>query len=91
MPLGDRLGRRRLSAVDTAVFTLRSLACALASSASFLSAFQAVQAIGDAGLFAVGLSLIAIAIFGADSGTAVALGPLVDSCCSIGASQQPHT
>lgn len=87
--LGDRLGRRRLFVAGTALFTLGSLACALAPSALALDVFRGVQGIGGAVLFGVGLPIIAatfpagrgrngaIAAFGASSGTALALGPLL--------------
>jgi EmrB/QacA subfamily drug resistance transporter len=87
--LGDRLGRRRLFLVGTALFTVGSMACALAPSALLLDVFRGLQGIGGAVLFGVGLPLIAaaypegrsrngaIAAFGAASGTALALGPLI--------------
>jgi EmrB/QacA subfamily drug resistance transporter len=87
--LGDRLGRRRLFLVGTALFTVGSMACALAPSAMALDVFRGLQGIGGAVLFGVGLPIIAaaypegrarngaIAAFGAASGTALALGPLI--------------
>lgn len=87
--LGDRIGRRRLFSIGTAVFTIASLACAMAPAAAVLDGFRVVQGLGGAVLFGVGLPLIAaaypegrarngaLAIFGAASGTAVALGPVI--------------
>lgn len=87
--LGDRLGRRRLFLVGTAIFTASSLACALAPSVAFLDVSRVVEGIGGAVIFGVGLPLIAadypkgqsrdraLAAFGAASGGAIALGPLI--------------
>jgi len=87
--LGDRIGRRRLFLIGTVVFTAGSLACAAAPSGPALDAMRVLQGLGGAALFGVGLPLIAaaypagrprngaIAVFGAASGTAVALGPLI--------------
>ncbi|MGA8112406.1 MAG: MFS transporter, partial [Actinocatenispora sp.] len=87
--LGDRVGRRRLFLVGMTIFTLGSLACALAWSPIVLDLTRALQGIGAALLFGVGLPLIAaafpaakaraaaIGIFGATLGGATAVGPLV--------------
>src|SRR5882672_3774560 len=52
--LGDRLGRRRLFLVGMVIFTLGSLACALAPTALALQLFRALQGVGGAVLFATG-------------------------------------
>ncbi|MFI5959032.1 MFS transporter [Cryptosporangium sp. NPDC051539] len=87
--LGDRIGRRRIFAAGLALFTLGSLACALAWSALSLDAFRAVQGTGSALLFGTALPLIgaafpdpkgragAIGAFGATLTGATAVGPLV--------------
>jgi EmrB/QacA subfamily drug resistance transporter len=86
--LGDRLGRRRIFAIGFGVFTLASLLCGLASDATVLNFFRALQGVGGAAMFATALALIAqefegrerakaIGIWGATVGGAVAIGPLV--------------
>ena len=85
--LGDRLGRRRLFLAGLAVFTLGSLACALAPTALALELFRALQGVGGAVLFATGTPLLraefsgaalarALGAFGATIGGATAIGPL---------------
>src|SRR3954463_6669194 len=85
--LGDRLGRRRLFLVGLVVFTVGSLACALASTALALQLFRALQGVGGAVLFATGTPLLraefsgaalarALGVFGATLGGASAIGPL---------------
>jgi EmrB/QacA subfamily drug resistance transporter len=87
--LGDRVGRRPLFVVGTVLFTLGSLACGLASNGLTLDVFRAAQGIGGAVLFGIGVPLIADAYppgkrrnlamgaYGAMSGGAVAIGPLL--------------
>jgi len=86
--LADRLGRRRVFAWGLAIFTLASLACALAPSATALNVARAFQGFGGAVMFAVSLALIAqefrgrelgtaTGLYGATIGGAVAIGPLV--------------
>jgi EmrB/QacA subfamily drug resistance transporter len=86
--LGDRLGRRRLFLAGLAIFTLGSLACALAPTALALELFRALQGVGGAVLFATGTPLLraefsgaalarALGVFGATIGGATAIGPLV--------------
>lgn len=86
--LGDRLGRRRLFLVGMIVFTLGSLACALATTALALELFRALQGVGGAVLFATATPLLraefsgaalarALGAFGATLGGASAVGPLV--------------
>jgi len=85
--LGDRLGRRRLFLAGLVVFTLGSLACALAPTALALELFRALQGVGGAVLFATGTPLLraefsgaalarALGLFGATIGGATAIGPL---------------
>src|SRR3954451_24837062 len=86
--LADRFGRRRLFLIGVGVFTLASLLCGLATSATFLHLARGLQGIGGAAMFATSLALIAqefqgpdrgtaIAVWGATIGGAVAVGPLV--------------
>ncbi|MFO1314653.1 MAG: DHA2 family efflux MFS transporter permease subunit [Burkholderiales bacterium] len=56
--LGDRFGRRRMLLFALAVFTLASLACALAPNFLVLVAFRALQGLGGGGLMALAQSLI---------------------------------
>jgi EmrB/QacA subfamily drug resistance transporter len=87
--LADRFGRKRAFLLGLLVFSAASLACGLATSASFLIAARAVQGIGGAIMFAISLALVAqefpggrergtaMGIYGATIGVAVAVGPLV--------------
>ena len=86
--LGDRLGRRRIFSVGFVVFTVSSLLCGLAESATVLNLCRGLQGVGAAGMFATALALIAqefegrergraIGIWGATLGGAIAIGPLV--------------
>ena len=85
--LGDRLGRRRLFLVGLVIFTVGSLACALANTALALELFRALQGVGGAVLFATATPLLraefsgaalakALGFFGATLGGASAIGPL---------------
>src|SRR3954465_6509624 len=85
--LGDRLGRRRLFLVGLVIFTIGSLACALALTALALELFRALQGVGGAVLFATATPLLraefsgaalarALGAFGATLGGASAIGPL---------------
>jgi EmrB/QacA subfamily drug resistance transporter len=87
--LADRLGRRRVFVAGLTIFTGASLLCALAPDPTFLNLARAVQGVGGAIMFAVSLALIAqefvagrergmaMGIYGATIGIAVAIGPLV--------------
>jgi EmrB/QacA subfamily drug resistance transporter len=92
LPLGslaDRFGRRRFFGLGLAIFSVASLLCALAPHPVFLNLCRALQGVGGAAMFAVSLSLIAIefplgrersmamGVYGATIGSAVAVGPLV--------------
>ena len=97
--LADRLGRRRVFVVGLAIFTLASLLCGLAQSATVLNLSRALQGVGGAVMFAVSLALLAqewrgaerataTAIYGATIGVAVAIGPLVGGALTTGISWQ---
>src|ERR687895_455404 len=87
--LADRLGRRRLFAVGLVIFSIASLLCALAPDPLFLNLSRALQGVGGAVMFAVSLALVAqefaagrdrgmaMGLYGATIGVAVAVGPLV--------------
>jgi EmrB/QacA subfamily drug resistance transporter len=87
--LADRLGRRRVFAAGLAIFSVASLLCALAPDPAFLNVARALQGVGGAAMFAVSLALIAqefsagrergmaMGLYGATIGMAVAIGPLV--------------
>ena len=87
--IGDRIGRRRVFLLGMALFTIGSLACAVAWSPLVLDLTRAFQGLGGALLFGVGLPLIAaafpepkaragaIGVFGATLAGATAVGPLV--------------
>jgi EmrB/QacA subfamily drug resistance transporter len=95
--LADRFGRRLLFAIGIVVFTLGSLLCGLASGATFLSLSRAFQGVGGAIMFATGLAIIANAfhgrdrgvafgVFGAVTGVAVAVGPVIGGALTSGLS-----
>jgi EmrB/QacA subfamily drug resistance transporter len=86
--LADLLGRRILFAVGLVLFTLASAACGAAQSPLWLEVSRGVQGIGGAILFATSLALLANAfrgrergtafgVWGAITGVAVALGPVI--------------
>ena len=86
--LGDRLGRRRMFATGLALFAVASAACALAPNAGLLIGARALQGAGAALVMPLGFALlsaafppdkrgVAIGMFSAITGIAVALGPLV--------------
>ena len=86
--LGDRFGRRRVFALGIAVFTLGSIAAALAPSVEVLNVARAVQGLGGAIVLPLTLTILSAAVpaerrgialgaWGGISGLAVAFGPLV--------------
>jgi len=86
--IADRIGRRRMFVAGLALFTAASLACGLASTGTLLNLGRAVQGAGAAAMLATSLALIAeaypptrrhvaLAVWGATSGAAIAVGPLV--------------
>jgi EmrB/QacA subfamily drug resistance transporter len=86
--LGDRFGRRRVFIIGLSLFTLSSLAAALAPDIGALIAARAAQGVGAALLTPVSLTLLTAAVppakrgaafgaWGAVNGMAVALGPLI--------------
>ncbi|MEU9142742.1 DHA2 family efflux MFS transporter permease subunit [Streptomyces sp. NPDC048349] len=86
--LGDRFGRRRLFVVGLAIFTGASAAAALSPGIDALIAARAVQGVGAAIMMPLTLTLLtaavpaarrgmALGIYGAVTGLAVASGPLI--------------
>ncbi len=86
--LGDRFGRRRVFAIGVVIFTVASLACALAPNIETLLIARAVQGLGGAVITPLSLTILSVAFreerrglaIGAWSGVAglaVALGPMV--------------
>jgi EmrB/QacA subfamily drug resistance transporter len=95
--LADRFGRKRLFAIGTVVFTLGSLLCGMAPTVLFLSIARAGQGVGGAMMFATALALLsgaftgkergtAFAYFGATTGVAVAIGPVLGGLLTSGLS-----
>ena len=93
--LADLFGRRLVFVIGLVVFTAASLACGLAGTPLALNLSRAVQGIGGALMFATALALLADAFRGADRGTAfglwgattgaaVAVGPLVGGALTEG-------
>ncbi len=95
--LADLYGRKRLFAIGTVVFTIGSLLCGLAPTVLFLTIARAGQGIGGAIMFATALALLsgafsgrergtAFAFFGATTGVAVAVGPVLGGVLTSGLS-----
>ena len=86
--LADRIGRRRVLVAGLVVFAGASLLCALAGDPVVLDVARGIQGVGAAAMFATSLALLAqefegerrgfaFGVWGAVSGAAIALGPLV--------------
>ncbi|TMM08679.1 MAG: MFS transporter [Actinobacteria bacterium] len=86
--LADLLGRKLVFTIGLGLFALTSLLCALAPSALFLILARGGQGIGGAIMFSTSLALLAqefhgrergtaFGIWGATTGAAVAIGPLL--------------
>src|SRR6516164_3593645 len=86
--LGDRFGRRLVFNSGLALFTLASVACALAPTVSDLIAARTLQGLGAAAVLALSLTILTTAfpperrgmivgVYGGLAGVAVALGPIV--------------
>jgi EmrB/QacA subfamily drug resistance transporter len=93
--LADLWGRRAMFAAGTVVFTAGSLLCGLATGTLFLSLARAGQGIGGAVMFATSLALLsdafrgrdraaAFGVFGAVTGVAVAVGPVLGGVITSG-------
>jgi EmrB/QacA subfamily drug resistance transporter len=93
--LADLLGRRRVFTLGLIVFTLSSAVCGLSTTPLMLNLARAVQGVGGAMMFATSLALLAQAfrgrergvafgVFGAVTGAAVAVGPVVGGIITSG-------
>jgi EmrB/QacA subfamily drug resistance transporter len=95
--IADLAGRRRVFAIGIVVFTLGSALCGVAQSSLFLSLSRALQGVGGAIMFATALALlaqafpprergVAFAAFGAVTGVAIAVGPVLGGAITSGLS-----
>jgi EmrB/QacA subfamily drug resistance transporter len=86
--MADIFGRKVVLRMGLVVFTLSSVACAQAPSATFLDFARGVQGIGGAMMFACSLALIvqefaaneravAFGAYGVTTGISIALGPII--------------
>jgi EmrB/QacA subfamily drug resistance transporter len=86
--VADLAGRRKVFAIGIVVFTIGSVLCGVAQDATFLALSRAFQGVGGAIMFATSLALLADAfeprdrgvafgVFGAVTGVAVAVGPVL--------------
>ena len=93
--LADLLGRKRVFVVGLVIFSTASLLCGLAGSPVMLNAARGLQGAGGAMMFATSLALIAqefephergtaLGIWGATTGFAVAVGPLIGGALTDG-------
>ena len=97
--LGDRFGRRRVFAIGIGVFTLGSVAAALAPTVDALNLARALQGLGGAVVMPLTLTILSAAVpkekrglalgaWGGISGLAVAFGPVVGGAVVQGLSWQ---
>lgn len=91
----DILGRRRIQTIGVVVFALASLVCGLSSGPTMLVTARVVQGVGAAAMFATTLPIIgatyqgrqrsvALGVFGAVSGGAAAIGPVLGGLLTEG-------
>jgi EmrB/QacA subfamily drug resistance transporter len=94
---GDRWGRRRVFTAGVTVFTVASLACAVAPNVAILVAGRVLQGAGAAFVMPLALALLGVAfppdlrakalgVFASVSGVAVPLGPLFGGAVVAGIS-----
>ena len=95
--IADRVGRRVVFAIGIVVFTAGSALCGVAGDPAFLAISRALQGIGGAIMFATSLALLttafhgrdrgtAFGVFGAVTGIAVAVGPVLGGAITSGLS-----
>jgi EmrB/QacA subfamily drug resistance transporter len=86
--IADRIGRRRVFTGGVLLFSLASVLCGVSSSGLYLDLARGIQGVGAAAIFAASLALLADAFRGADrgfalgiwgaiTGVALAVGPLI--------------
>jgi EmrB/QacA subfamily drug resistance transporter len=86
--LGDRFGRRKVFTIGLALFTVASVACAVAPNLSGLIVARTVQGLGGAIVLPLSLTILTTAfpverrgmivgVYGGLAGLAVAMGPIV--------------
>ena len=97
--LGDRFGRRLMFSIGVAIFTLGSVAAAVAPNVEMLNISRAVQGLGGAIVMPLTLTILSAAVppgkrglalgaWGGIGGLAIALGPLVGGAVVQGFSWQ---
>jgi EmrB/QacA subfamily drug resistance transporter len=95
--LADMFGRRFMYLIGLAIFTVASLLCGLAQNTLWIQLSRGLQGVGGAIMFSVSLALLADAfrgkdrglafgIWGAITGLAVAIGPLLGGLLTSGLS-----
>jgi EmrB/QacA subfamily drug resistance transporter len=95
--LADMYGRRRLYSLGLAIFTVASILCGVAQTSLMLELSRALQGVGGAIMFSVSLALLAHAfrgkdrgvafgVWGATTGFAVAVGPVLGGALVSGLS-----
>src|SRR5436305_1196275 len=95
--IADLRGRRLVFSVGIVIFTAGSALCGAATSPTFLALARAFQGVGGAIMFATSLALLADAfeprergvafgVFGAITGVAVAIGPVLGGALTSGLS-----
>ncbi|MGA8297276.1 MAG: MFS transporter [Acidimicrobiales bacterium] len=95
--LADLFGRRMLFAIGIVWFTVCSILCGFATNALFLNLSRAAQGVGGAIMFSTSLAILADAfrgrdrgvafgIYGAITGVAVAIGPVLGGALTSGLS-----
>ncbi|HKO27150.1 MAG TPA: DHA2 family efflux MFS transporter permease subunit [Solirubrobacteraceae bacterium] len=93
--LGDRFGRRKVFSIGLGLFTIASVACALAPNLSDLIVARTVQGLGGAVVLPLSLTILTAAfpihrrgmivgIYGGLAGLAVAMGPIVGGAVTQG-------
>ncbi len=93
--ISDLIGRRRVFVAGLVVFTLSSAVCGLSTGPLMLNLARAVQGTGGAMMYATSLALlaqafhgrergIAFGVFGAVTGAAVAIGPVIGGIITSG-------
>jgi EmrB/QacA subfamily drug resistance transporter len=93
--IADLIGRRRVFVIGLLVFTVSSAVCGLSTTPLMLNLARAVQGTGGAMMFATALALLAQAfhgkergtafgVFGAVTGGAVAIGPVLGGVITSG-------